>query len=154
MGRVVGATRFLFVAAVAALLVLAALLIIYGTVTVFQSVVDLFTDPEFNTAGTKEITLEAIEIVDIFLLGIAVFILGTGIYTLFIDSVGLPDAMRVGSLGEMKAILASTIIVVIGVGYLGVLFRDGDPLDKGLVGLGAAAVIAALTFYVRSSKGH
>ena len=154
MGRVVAASRYLFVAAVFALLAIALVLIVYGTVESGLAVIELLTEPKFKSGGSKEITLSVIEIVDIFLLGIAVFTLGTGLYTLYVNVEGLPEAMRVRSLGEMKGILASTIILVVGVGYLGVLLRDGEALDKAWVGLGSAAVIAALTFYVRNSDRH
>ena len=155
MGRIIAFSRYIFLAAVFALLAMAVVLIVYGTVEVGLAVVELFTEPGFDSGGGKEATLEVVEVVDIFLLGIAVFILGTGMYTLFINAEGLPESMRVKSLGEMKAILASTIILVIGVGYLGVLLRPGmDAIDKAWIGLGSAAVIAALTFYVRNADRH
>ena len=48
--------------------------------------------------------------------------------------------------------VASTVIVVLGVAYLGVLLRQGDAIEKGLTGLGTAAVIAALAYYIRGHR--
>ena len=154
MGRVVSASRYLFVLAVFALLALALLLIIYGTAEVALAVKDAILDPEFGAGGTKEITLEAIEVVDVFLLGLAVFVLGTGMYTLFVSDLDLPKSLQVSSLAGMKSLLASTMVLVVAVGYLGVLFREGKGIDKGLIGLGTAAVIAALAYYVRGHHEH
>ena len=151
MGRVVAASRYLFVLAVFALLALALLLIVYGTAEVVLAIKDAILDPEFGTGGTKEVTLEAIEVVDVFLLGLAVFVLGIGMYTVFVADLDLPATLQISSLAGMKNLLASTVILVLGVAYLGVLLRGGDGIEKGLIGLGTAAVIAALSYYVR---GH
>ena len=152
MGRVVSGSRYLFVFAVFALLAIALVLIVYGTAEVVVAIKDMILDPEFGTGGTKEITLEAIEVVDVFLLGIAVFVLGIGIYTLFVADLDLAESLQIHSLAGMKSVLASTVVVVLGVAYLGVLLRQGDALEKGLTGLGTAAVIAALAYYIRGHR--
>jgi len=100
---VVSASRYLFVLAVFALLALALLLIVYGTAEVVLAINDVLLNPEFGAGGTKEVTLEAIEVVDVFLLGLAVFVLGTGMYTLFVSDLDLPKSLQVSSLAGMKS---------------------------------------------------
>ena len=57
MGRVVSASRYLFVLAVFALLALALLLIVYGTAEVVLAINDVILNPEFGAGGTSWVTV-------------------------------------------------------------------------------------------------
>jgi uncharacterized membrane protein YqhA len=76
-----------------------------------------------------------------------------GLYELFIDSeLKLPDWLHIRTFDDLKNKLVGVVLVVLAVIFLGhVVAWDGS---KDLLGFGlaVAAVIAALTWFLMSSK--
>ncbi len=103
----------------------------------------------------KELTFAVIEVIDIFLLGTVCYITALGLYELFIDdSLDLPHWLQIHTLDDLKNKLTSVIIVVMGVIFLSqVISWDGER-NLMVLGFPIAAVIAALTWFLRFSTKH
>ena len=102
----------------------------------------------------KSLAVTFIEIADLFLLGVVLYIIALGLYELFIDdSVPVPTWLEIHTLDDLKSKLISVVIVVMGVLFLKqVVAWDGE---RNLLtyGGGTALVIAALTYFLSYKSG-
>lgn len=148
-GRVIASSRYLIIIAVLCSLAASATLLVYGVIETYQIVVGLISAGKAGDKVAKQLVLDCIELVDLFLLGTVLFIIGVGLYELFIDStVPLPAWLVIRTLDDLKNKLIAVVIVVLGVVFLGqVVSWDGQ---RDLLGFGAAIalVIAALTYFL------
>lgn len=148
LGRVIGASRYLIVLAVIAIFAATLLLLVYGGVQTFSLVRDVI-GTGVSSKGTKSLLLAVIEVVDLFLLATALYVIAAGLYELFIDeTIPLPAWLEVRNLDDLKDKLIKVVIVVLGVLFLGqVITWDGQ---RDLLGYGAAIalVIAGLTYFL------
>jgi uncharacterized membrane protein YqhA len=146
--RLLSSTRFVILIPIIGSLVASLTLLVFGSAAVYRLFVDAFNKlPDSKTAKLLGISL--IEVVDIYLLGTAFYIIALGLYELFIDDqLELPAWLHIHTFDDLKGKLIGVIAVVMSVLFLGQLVSwDGQ---KDLLGLGAAIalVIAALTFYL------
>jgi uncharacterized membrane protein YqhA len=142
-------SRYMILIAIVGSFLAALTLLIYGGLGTIQTIVDTITSGKVSSKGAKELALTLIQLVDLFLLGTAFYIIALGLYELFIDdTVPLPDWLQVNDLDDLKGKLVSVLVVVIAVFFLGqVADWDGQ---RDLLGYGAAIalVIAALTYFL------
>ena len=61
----------------------------------------------------------------------------------------MPSWLEIDTLDDLKEKLIGVIGVVMGVYFLGRLIHGTDPFDLLLIGLGTAAVITALAYFVK-----
>jgi uncharacterized membrane protein YqhA len=156
MRSVLGNARFLVLIAVIGSLVAAVCLLVYGFLEGGKLVLYLVEKAEITRKGAKEMALEFIEIIDLFLMGTVFYIVSVGLYSLFIDpAVALPDWLTIRTLDDLKNKLVSVVIVVLAVVFLGQAVAWDGVRDLMGLGIGVGAVIAALTWFlsVKSSKG-
>jgi uncharacterized membrane protein YqhA len=108
-------------------------------------VVDIlqFSDAEYT------VIYDTMTVVDLFLLGFSVLIAAVGIYELFVGVLpNMPDWLRLEDLESLKGVLIKTVIVVLGISFMGrAVTWDGKEslLDYGIA---IGAVIAALSFFL------
>lgn len=148
------ASRYLVVIAVLGSLAAAAALFVYGIAETVAVIAEAVAKMEVSSKGAKALALAFIEIVDLFLLGTVLLMIALGLYELFIDSeLKLPDWLHIRTFDDLKNKLVGVVLVVLAVIFLGhVVAWDGSRDLLGF-GLAVAAVIAALTWFLMSSKG-
>jgi len=101
----------------------------------------------------KDAVLEFIELADVFLLATVLYIMSLGLYELFIDdSAPLPDWLTIHSLDDLKVKLVGVIAVVLAVSFLGSVIKGIEPQALAYQGVGIAAVVAAMGYFLGSSK--
>ncbi|NTU89068.1 MAG: YqhA family protein, partial [Actinobacteria bacterium] len=99
----------------------------------------------------NHLLVEYIEFADIFLLGIVLYILALGVFSLFIDDrIPLPRWLEIHDLDDLKEKLVSVVGVVLGVFFMGRLINGQETIDTLFMGIGIAAVIIALAYFVKS----
>ena len=153
--QIIASTRFLILIAVVCIFLAATALTVYGAVDMFiivQNVVTTRLDAKFG----KQLVLDCIELVDLFLLATVMYITAIGLYELFVDNtLPLPAWLEIRTLDDLKNKLVSVVVVVLGVAFLGqVVSWDGQ---RDLLGFGAsiALVIVALTYFLsQKAKGN
>ena len=99
----------------------------------------------FQTLGKdSSITIELIEIIDIFLISTTILIFAASLYELFIGKLDMPEWMLAHDLYELKAKLSSMIILVMAVKFLQKFLEIKDAAALLQTGLATAAVSAVL----------
>lgn len=146
MDRVLTSTRFIVVLGVIASLFMSATLFLAGLVRtgflIFETV------GKFNPEKTpKLLSIAAIELADIFLIATAIYIVGIGLYELFIKEVDLPDWLTIKSLDDLKDKLVSVVVVVLGVSFLAQVATWDGTSNLLPYGIAIGAVILALTAF-------
>lgn len=90
------------------------------------------------------ITIELIELIDIFLIATTILIFSVSLYELFIGKLDLPEWMLAHDLYELKAKLSSMIVLVMAVKYLQKLIEIKDGTELLQRGIAVAVVSVAL----------
>lgn len=142
---VVAWSRFVVIAPIVGLFVAAVLLAGVASLDAFRVVMTVFE----GHVDIKEMTVEFIEIADVYLLAIVLYIMALGLFSLFIDDrLPLPEWLEFHHLDDLKEKLVSVVIVVLGVFYLGKVIKATDYFELLYMGISIAAIIAALTYFV------
>ncbi|MGR3391246.1 YqhA family protein, partial [Sagittula sp.] len=82
-------------------------------------------------------------------------IISVGLYSLFINTdVRLPEWLKIRTLDDLKNKLLSVVIVVLAVVFLGQAVAWDGARDLMGLGIGIAAVIAALTWFISVKAGN
>jgi uncharacterized membrane protein YqhA len=151
VAKLAGLTRYLVAAPIGGLFIAAVVLTIVAVVDVFKITVDAAT----SHGSLNHTVVGFIEVADIFLLAVVLYIMSLGLYELFIDpNLPLPDWLVVRSLEDLKEKLVGVVVVVLGIFFLGRLIESSNPQEVLYLGVGIAAVIAALAYFAKSVLLH
>lgn len=147
--KILEKSRFLVVIAVLGCLIAMLTLLVFG----FYEIVAVLLKIPSGAVDSKTVVLKFIETVDAFLLATVFLIIAVGLYELFVDSsLEMPEWLEINSLDDLKAKLVKTVIIVLGVIFLGNTARWTGGADIVYLGGGVAAVIFALTYFLSQKK--
>ena len=108
-----------------------------------------------QTGGEEVIILKALKAIDLVLLGVVFFIMGVGLFELFIRPIeNLPEWLVIKNIDQLKSMLIKVVLVVMGVSFCGRIVTWDGQSDLLGYGLGLGAVIFALTFFLKIKKGE
>ena len=103
----------------------------------------------------KELVSVLVQEADTALLATVLYVLALGLYSLFVDdTIPLPSWLRIHTLTDLKELLASVVVVVLAVFFLGLALTWDGTRDLLVPGLSIAAVILALSVFLRVSKSE
>lgn len=139
-------TRLLALVPVVGLLIISASLVIVTTFKVIHTTREAFA----NHITLAQVAVEYVEYTDIYLLAIALFIMALGMFSLFItDRIPMPEWLDFHDFDDLKERLVSIIVVMLGVYFLGAVLKGAHGLDLLWLGLSIAAIIVALSLFIR-----
>lgn len=142
-------SRFVLIIAVVGSLLATLTLLGFGIYDIGELIVKIVK----GQVDSKASGLKLIEIVDSFLLATVFLIIAIGLYELFIDStMQLPEWLEINSLDDLKSKLVGVVIIVLGVIFLGNTAKWTAGNDILYLGGGVAAVIVALTYFLKNKK--
>lgn len=152
----IGRTRFVVLIAVIAVLLVAFSLFLQGTwvalETIYETWRDLLVRRQESTTG--ELAVEFLEVVSTMLKAVVFYIIGVGLYSLFIRPLNLTSALGVETLADLEQKVVSVIVVILGVTFLEHFIRWQEPLET-LYFAGALALAGgALVFFQQVHKGQ
>lgn len=134
---------------VAGLTVLMFAVIAVATRDLFQLVSVWFTNPKALPA------VDALYLVDLYLVAVVLLVLVVGLYKLFVDAaIQTPAWLEVKDLNALKSKVIRTIILVLAVTFTKEATSQGEATDVAAIGIGIAAMIIALAVYVRADAEH
>ena len=150
MTNLFGFSRYLVVIAVLGLLLAALAVFIFGGITTVNIIIESFASGEFNAEGARQISIEIIEMIDLFLLGTILVITSIGLTQLFIEpNMDLPEWIVVTNLEQLKFNLLAVIVVMLAILFLGNASEYLVESDGILgYGLAIASVVAAIALAV------
>jgi uncharacterized membrane protein YqhA len=144
------ASRYFIVLAVIGCVVMFAAVTVFATIAVGDAIVH-FYGAGSGLSEIASVTVYAFKILDLFLLATILYIVALGLATLFLNVQGaLPAWLKLRDLQDLKHVLSQTVVVVMVVAFLGDVLEWESGTDIIFVGAGIAAVIAALTYMLRS----
>jgi uncharacterized membrane protein YqhA len=155
LNRVLGLTRYVVLLGVFGSLLGGAILFLGALVKVLGNAVHLVqyvSDP----LALKQLAIDVIQLADYFLIATALYLVGVGLYQLFIGEVELPSHLgwlKTDTLDQLKERLINVVVTVLAVTFLGVAANWAGDDILGF-GLAVAAVILALTLFGWLAHGH
>lgn len=151
MRRVFATTRYLVLIAVVGLLLAALVVFVFGGITTFTTMIGAFSHAEFNAEGSRALSVELIELIDLFLLGTVLLITSAGLYQLFVDPhIVLPEWLSVTNLEQLKFNLLAVVVVMLAILFLGAvaseLLEGTSVLEYGVAIAAVLAGVAAVVW--------
>lgn len=140
MNKIITTTKYLAIIAVISLLVASAATFLWGAINTGTTLWFMVSRP----GESADITFLLIQLLDIFLIAMALYIFAVSIYELFIDHLPLPEWMLASNLHDLKTKLSSIIILVLSVKFLEQFINATDPQKILFAGLAVALVSGAL----------
>lgn len=151
VARVAGFTRYFILAPIAGLAVAAIVMTGVAVVDVFKLTQEALT----GHVAISTLIVGFIEVADIFLLAVVLYIMSVGLYELFIDdNLPLPGWLVIHDLEDLKEKLVGVVIVVLAVFFLGRVIESEHPIDVLYLGGGISAVIGALAYFTSKVLAH
>ena len=140
MGKLIEKSRYLIYIAIVSLLLATLAALGWGMAKTILAVLDIA-----RSWGQDPYTaVRLIELIDSFLIAIALYVFAAGMYELFIGGANLPRWMVPDDLQDLKDKLAGVIVLVMAVKFLEHLVEWDHPVDSLLFALAVAIVSAAL----------
>ncbi|MBK8048480.1 MAG: YqhA family protein [Anaerolineales bacterium] len=146
LSRLLASSRFLILLAVASSLLGAFVVLTYGIVATVVAAVNTLVYPDFGPYGAQKVSVEFIDLIDLFLLGTVLYIFALGLYQLFINpKAPMLPWLHIHSLEHLKEKLLGTVVVLLGVTFLGEVV-EWEPGDTSILYLGLAVAPVLLAF--------
>lgn len=143
--RLTAWTRFIMLIPVAGLFFGSLTLVTMAGVEVYRTIVEAIG----GHLEKKLAVLEFIELADVFLLATVLYIMALGLFELFIDDrLPVPHWLEIHTLDDLKEKLVGVVVVVLAVSFLGKVIEAQSARDLMELGVGVAAVIAALSYFL------
>ena len=125
---------------------------LYGAYLAIEIAVKFFTYPEYREV--TELVPKFFSVIDVFLLAMILYIFALGLYELFVGKLNVPAAISISSVDELKAKLASVVILFVAIAYAKLLVDWKNPVDTLLFGAATGILIAVLIQYYKAKEGH
>lgn len=143
--RAAAYTRYVVMIPVAGLFFGAVTLVVMAGVEVYKTIVEALA----GHLDKKVAVLDFIELADVFLLATVLYIMALGLFELFIDdSLPLPHWLEIHTLDDLKEKLVGVVVVVLAVSFLGKVIEADSSKALMELGIGVAAVIGALSYFL------
>lgn len=139
-------TRLLALVPVIGLLTISAVLVLVTSKNVIHATKEAIT----GSIGLVDLAVEYVEFTDMYLLGIALFIMALGMFSLFItDRIPMPEWLDFHDFDDLKERLVSVIVVMLGVYFFGEVLKGAHGIDLLWLGFSIGAIIIALSIFMR-----
>jgi uncharacterized membrane protein YqhA len=150
LGQGVGHTRFVVLIAVAAVLLVAISLFALGAV---QAVSTVWQAWVATVQGTQapHLSVEFLGVVSVMLEAVVFFLIGVGLYSLFIAPLNLAVALGVETIHDLEERVISVVVAVLAVTFLQHFIRWEELAQTLQFGAALALTVASLVLFQRYS---
>jgi uncharacterized membrane protein YqhA len=129
-------------------------LIIYGFLRVLWVIWELIKARDLSSHAESDLSIQFIELIDVFLIGVILLIVALGLFQLFIDEKStLPSWLKVHNLDELKHRVIGVICVVLGVNFLSNAAEWTGGHDIVYYGAAIGIVLIALVLLLKVVDG-
>lgn len=154
LAKLLARSRYLIVIAVLGSLLASFLVIVFSGLQIVRITFEVIRDDASVSSDlSKRVAVGAIELIELFLLGVVLYVIALGMYQLFIErDVYLPAWLEIRSLDNLKERLLSTVLVMLAVTFLGYAVTWDKSINIIGVGVGVALVIGTLAYTIKMTK--
>jgi len=146
--KFIAGMRFFVLIPVVGLAIAAGVLFVRGGFDLVHFLGELVFGGMEETIEEKNLIVEIVEIVHLFLVGTVLFLTSVGLYELFIQPLPLPAWIKTHNIEELELNLVGLTVVVIAVNFLSVIFEEKG-INLSYYGIGYALPIAALAYFMK-----
>jgi uncharacterized membrane protein YqhA len=147
IGRILGRTRFVVLIAVAAVMLIALSLFILGTVEAINAILHAWKRMFDGKLHAADLTVEFLEIVTVMMKAVVFYLIGVGLYSLFITPLNVTVALGVRTLSDLEEKVINVIVVILSVTFLQHFIQWNNPLETMYYGAALAMVVIALMLF-------
>jgi uncharacterized membrane protein YqhA len=131
--------------AVIGIVILSLTVFAYGIIEIMSLINLILTE----LPASDKVVEKSLKATDLILIGVIFFIIGIGLFELFIRPIKtLPDWLKIKNIDQLKSMLVKVIVIVIGVSFTGRVVTWNGSVDILGYGVGVAAVIVALSYFL------
>lgn len=147
LARLIGRSRLVVMIAVVAVMVAAVSLFLLGAVLAAETVWGAWVEVFQGEVSSTALTVRFLEIVTIMLKAVFFYLIGVGLYSLFIAPLNLTVALGVETLSDLEAKIISVVVVILAVTFMDRYIREhGAPELMWSAGAMAIAIVALVLF--------
>jgi uncharacterized membrane protein YqhA len=150
LGQAVGHTRFVVLIAVAAVVLVAISLFVLGAVQAVSTVWQAWATT-LHGEKAPNLSVEFLGVVSVMLEAVVFFLIGVGLYSLFIAPLNLAVALGVESIHDLEERVISVVVAVLAVTFLQHFIRWEEPVQTLQFGAALALTVASLVLFQRYS---
>ena len=143
----VGHTRYVVLLAVLAVLLVAISLFLLASWLAVQGMWHAFGDAVAGELDATQLTVEFLEVISAMLKAVIFYLVGVGLYSLFIGPLNLTTVLGVETLGDLERKVVSIVILILAVTLLEHFIRWEEPADTLRFGATLALVVLALVAF-------
>ena len=147
LAELIGRTRFVVLVAVAGVLLVAMALFVLGAGMAVHGVWKAGLAVLQGDLASTTLTVEFLEIVSMMLKAVVFYIIGIGMYSLFIAPLNLTTALGVETLNDLEIKIVSVVVVIMAITFLEHFILWEQPVEILLFGVALGVVVAALVFF-------
>lgn len=158
VGQAIGRSRYVVLIAVVAVLLVALSLFVLGAVMaatgLWKTWKGVFAG-ELSPADLASLTVHFLEIVSMMLKAVVFYLIGVGLYSLFIAPLNVTAALGVETLGDLESKVVSVVVVIMAVTFLEHFIKWEEPAELLQHAAALALVVAVLVafqFYNHRAK--
>jgi uncharacterized membrane protein YqhA len=149
--RIIGRSRFVVLLAVVAVMLVAVSLFLLGTIQAVTGVWDAWKNVFHGGMQSTRLTVAFLEIVSTMLKAVVFYIIGVGLYSLFVSPLNITVSLGVQTLNDLESKVVNVVVVILSITFLEHFILWKDPLGTLQFGAAAALVVAALVLFERHS---
>jgi uncharacterized membrane protein YqhA len=151
LADLIGRTRFVVLLAVLSVLLLSIVMFVIGSALALSGAWHAAMALSQGNPGGTELSIEILEIVTVMMKAVVFYLIGVGLYSLFIAPLNVTAALGLSSLNDLELKIVSVIVVILGVTYLEHFIRWQEPFEILIYGGSLAVVVAALVYFQNHS---
>lgn len=147
LGQAVGHSRFVVLVPVVAVLLVAFSLFLLGAIHAVVDVWRIWDGVFHGQLEVPDLSATFLKTVTVMLEAVVFFLIGIGLYSLFIAPLNLAVALGVETLNDLEERIISVVVVVLAVTFLQHFIEWREPLQTLQFGGALAAAVGALVLF-------
>jgi len=147
LGTAIGRTRFIVLLAVIAVLLVAISLFLMGAVLAFTSIWKAWGGMVAGNAESSRLTVSFLEIVNVMLEAVVFYLVGVGLYSLFIGPLNVAIALGVETLNDLEDKIISVVVAILAVHFLEHFIQWKEPMETLQFGVALSVVVFSLVLF-------